>query len=323
MKKEYTTEMFIQKAYQTHGDLFTYERSFYVKATIPITITCRIHGDFTQTPNNHLRGQGCPVCGDILRRSKRRIGREEFIRRCNEVHGDQYDYTNIDYRIIDTTILVRCFIHGEFEVTAGNHLYGKNGCPDCRRLKIGNLFRMSFTEFRKRARRIHGDRISFENVRYVNARTKIELTCKKHGSFWTVPYSILKGRGCQKCGGSLGESYVRRFLLKEQILFKEQKMFETCRFINKLKFDFFLPEYKAAIEYDGIQHFPDEIPNTNFRPEWIQTFGILKDMIKTEWCRDNGIALLRIKYDECAEDKLKVFFESLLDREMDEWLKSQ
>ncbi len=28
-----------------------------------MTITCRVHGDFRQIPNSHLRGRGCPKCG--------------------------------------------------------------------------------------------------------------------------------------------------------------------------------------------------------------------------------------------------------------------
>jgi hypothetical protein len=64
-----TTSSFIEKAKNKHGDKYIYDKVDYLDAKIKITITCPIHGDFTQTPNSHLAGRACPKCGRIKRLS--------------------------------------------------------------------------------------------------------------------------------------------------------------------------------------------------------------------------------------------------------------
>lgn len=53
---------FTAKAFMIHGNKYTYEKAKYVNSKTKITITCPIHGDFEQTPNDHLDGCGCPIC---------------------------------------------------------------------------------------------------------------------------------------------------------------------------------------------------------------------------------------------------------------------
>ena len=54
---------FIKKAIINHGDKYDYSKIKYIKAIKNVVITCKIHGDFNQTPNSHLYGKGCPKCG--------------------------------------------------------------------------------------------------------------------------------------------------------------------------------------------------------------------------------------------------------------------
>ena len=58
-----TTEEFIKKAREVHGDKYDYSKVEYVNNQTPITIICPIHGKYPQRPGNHLRGNGCPICG--------------------------------------------------------------------------------------------------------------------------------------------------------------------------------------------------------------------------------------------------------------------
>ena len=56
------TEEFINKAIKVHGDKYDYSKVVYSKAMEKVLITCKIHGDFKQTPNSHLQGVGCSRC---------------------------------------------------------------------------------------------------------------------------------------------------------------------------------------------------------------------------------------------------------------------
>ena len=65
-----TTEQFIEKAKAIYGNLYDYSKVEYVNARTKICIVCPKHGEFWQTPDNHLHGHECPKC---MHRSK--IGR--------------------------------------------------------------------------------------------------------------------------------------------------------------------------------------------------------------------------------------------------------
>lgn len=58
-----TKEDFIAKQREIHGDTYSYDQVSYTNCMTKVSILCQIHGEFTQTPDNHLRGrQGCPYC---------------------------------------------------------------------------------------------------------------------------------------------------------------------------------------------------------------------------------------------------------------------
>ena len=103
--------------------------------------------------------------------------------------------------------------------------------------------------------------------------------------------------GCL-CHKSKGELRIKDYLEKKSFLFKEQKTFNDC--INPktnalLKFDFYLPDYNCCIEYDGEQHF--RIVNF-FGGEKGFIERQYRDNLKTQYCKNNNIKLIRISYTE-------------------------
>ena len=78
MSKKLTTEQFIHKAREIHGDYYDYSLVVYVNARIKVKIICPIHGIFKQSPRNHLSGQGCPKCKSII--SKPEIELQNFVK---------------------------------------------------------------------------------------------------------------------------------------------------------------------------------------------------------------------------------------------------
>ena len=57
-----TLEVFVEEAKKVHGELYEYHKVEYVNTNSKVCIVCKIHGDFWQTPTNHLKGKGCPYC---------------------------------------------------------------------------------------------------------------------------------------------------------------------------------------------------------------------------------------------------------------------
>lgn len=68
-----TTDHFIKSAKLTHGDMYDYSLVNYVKATIPVTIICKKHGEFNQIPRSHIKGSGCPICKESKGEKKIRL----------------------------------------------------------------------------------------------------------------------------------------------------------------------------------------------------------------------------------------------------------
>lgn len=57
-----TKSKFIEKAITAHGDKYCYKDVVYKNMNSLISVVCNIHGEFKQTPSNHLKGKGCPKC---------------------------------------------------------------------------------------------------------------------------------------------------------------------------------------------------------------------------------------------------------------------
>jgi hypothetical protein len=119
------TKLFIIKAKEMHGDKYDYSLVNYKVSREPVTIICSEHGEFEQTPNNHLsKGQGCPKClGKI-------IDTETFINKAKVIHGDKYDYSKVEYSSQFEKVKIICPEHGEINVTPHYHINGF-GCKSC------------------------------------------------------------------------------------------------------------------------------------------------------------------------------------------------
>ena len=103
-----------------------------------------------------------------------------------------------------------------------------------------------------------------------------------------------RNRGCPKCYQfkSIGEQKIRNYLDNRNIEYIPQKTFAPLN-KSKYRFDFYLPKYNIAIEYQGEQHFRD---NGFFKDNL--TAIQKRDEIKRNYCKENNIELLEIKYTE-------------------------
>ena len=124
IKDTSTTEQFIIKAESVHDGLYDYTQVDYVKCNLKVIIICKIHGNFLQTPTNHLMGDGCPKCG------VKQLSTELFIYKASELHKGLYDYALCCYITHHTKVNIICKIHGVFSQKPCIHLRGA-GCPKC------------------------------------------------------------------------------------------------------------------------------------------------------------------------------------------------
>ena len=126
-----------------------------------------------------------------------KVTTESIIQRFIDKRGDEYDYSNVIYKNMHTTVAIKCKIHGTFYQTPHNHLKGA-GCPECAKKRVADGRRMTREEFIRRAREVHGNKYDYSKIEYINNRTKVCIICPIHGEFWQTPFEHLRG-GCKQC----------------------------------------------------------------------------------------------------------------------------
>lgn len=193
MPAKSTNESFIKSAHISHGDKYNYSKVIYTNNRTKVIIICDQHGEFLQSPMDHLVGKGCMECGGSPRKDT-----AQFIQEAIDAKGDLYDYSKAIYVNKKTNVIIICRTHGEFLQTPDSHLNQKSGCRECAGNTIGNN-----DKFIRSAITKHGEAYDYSQVEYIRSFLKVNIICNKHGVFSMTPNAHLRGNGCYKCAGYL------------------------------------------------------------------------------------------------------------------------
>lgn len=311
MSKKLNTELWIQRAVAIHKDKYDYSKVNYTTCSEKVVIICPTHGEFWQIPSNHLSDRGCPQCGRLRTDSARCKSVDSFIKECNIIHNNKYDYALVSYKVRKDKIKIICPIHGEFLQIASDHLKG-SGCPKCKGDKIVQTQSLPWECIKERCNKVHKNLYIYPDQNYISTSHKIKIICKKHGEFEQSTGNHLQGSGCPICKSSKGEKLIFNWLQEHNILHKREVeviLHKLVRNSNAVLIDFII-EYNNKqyfIEYDGKQHF-----------EYIPFFhrgGIInldeqqhRDETLVEFCElnEDKITLLRFNYLQTEEEILLI-----------------
>ena len=236
MAERLTTSEFIEKAKKIHSDKYDYSKVDYKKSYIKVCIICPEHGEFWQTPGNHLYGYGCSKCAIQKNSKKRTSNAVEFIKKARKIHGDRYDYSKVEYKGTEEKVCIICPEHGEFWQLPTNHL-GGHGCPKCSFENTSRKNSSNKEEFIQKAKKIHGNRYCYSKVIYKSAKGKVCIICPEHGEFWQSPTNHLSGKGCPDCG-------LQR--LADFKMSNTKDFVEKSEKIHNWKYDYSNVEYKDS-----------------------------------------------------------------------------
>lgn len=171
----------------------------------------------------------------------RRLTNEEFIRRAMLVHGDTYDYSEVEYCDMNSPVKIVCKKHGSFFQSPNNHLKGA-GCSICNKIESRQL---GVDEFIRRALLVHGDMYDYSRVIYKNTKTPVEIICAKHGSFFQKPEKHLVGHGCPLCVKNHKDDK-ESFILKARRVHGNLYDYSLVHYVNqKVKVCILDPKYGA------------------------------------------------------------------------------
>lgn len=223
-----TTEEFLDRCNQKYGDRFDYSKVIYKNWSTKMIFICRLHGEFTQTSNSHLKRIGCKRCA-----GNAKLTTEEFVKKSIEVHGTRYDYSLSEYSTGDKKIKITCKIHGTFEQRPNSHIKG-HGCVVCGNIIINDKTRCTTEEFIENSIKKYGTRFDYSLVEYVNSETKIQIICKIHGIFKQIPHRHLQHGKCPNC------SKISR---KEKLSLSREEFIAKCIEAHGAKYDYSQTNY--------------------------------------------------------------------------------
>lgn len=290
-KSRLSEKDFIKRLKIIFGDAYDYSKVVYLGRRNNVTLICPLHGEFTHSADGLLKGRGCPKCAE----QQRLQDCQQYLIKKYMEYFPELDYTKTQYLGWDKPITVTCPKHGDFKVLPLQFLKYK-GCPRCSLERCAKNKSKLFEDFLKDARLTHGNKYDYSKVEYKNGHTKVCIICPEHGEFWQTPNSHIQGSGCPNCSSSKGESKVCDFLLTRGIKFmREYNIPCKSNPSGYALVDFYLPDFNCFIEYNGIQHY---IAKRAFGGSFKFTRQQARDSELREYCKNNNINLIEIKYDE-------------------------
>jgi len=189
-----TIEQFVNEAQTVHNNLYDYSKVEYKDTHTKVLIIDPEYGEFYQTPDNHLSGQGSPKRKIELLREAFSMTTSEFIKRSREVHGDLYSYSKVEYIKTSTKVLIIDPEYGEFWQTPAAHLKG-SGHPIRGKTKAGLSRRKTTSKFIQQAKSVHGNLYDYSKTKYITTHNKVLIIDSKYGEFWQSPSHHLNGQG--------------------------------------------------------------------------------------------------------------------------------
>lgn len=332
--------IFINKATKIHSNKYGYDQvvQSYQDQLTPVPINCPTHGIFPQRPHNHIhQKQGCPECCQNAPLSTKKI-----IEKGREIHGDKYDYGNLNFKRGDIRIAVTCLkkdedgdglIHGDFYPRVNDFLSKESGCPkpSC----CEKFMNMTKEILIQRFLNVFGDIYNYDLVEYKTVDDHVNIICPIHGIFEKTPKNHLLGRGCPSCScgfksskaeiewltvletelkidiqGNHSSKYSKQFRIESPI---KGKYYDADGYYELLKIIF---EFHGCWFHGCETCFPNrKSMNTLIKKTYEELFNKTKE--RTSFLREKGYTVIEIwecewKHIHSNSELLKHYIQSLI-----------
>lgn len=319
------------------NNLYFYENilRFMNKECDTGTILLTPREEISSTDNTILSFQ-CGKCGKVYHKRWRDFKDNQY-KVCNDCYKEIRPFEPyVEKRRNSLQLYYNKAIERNFKVLniIGNNYKGKIELED----KDGYRGRMTISQFMRGSQferhsvrnpytlynlRLYANRQGW-NIEIIPQKFKgtdypIKIRCECGEIFETNAYHFLEGvYRCRKCraADSTISLEIKRWLDKNYIVYIQEYAFKDCRYKYPLPFDYYLPKYNACIEVDGIHHYKPVVYTT--KEEAMKNYNLTqtRDNIKTGYCKNNNIPLLRIPFWEIEKstnyiDILTEFISSL------------
>jgi hypothetical protein len=282
---------FTAQAREIHGDTYSYRDVIYKGVKVKVTIICQQHGNFSQTPGNHIsRKAGCPKCAARATGDRCRRGIKEFIQKATEVHQGIYGYSKVVYESNHTPVTITCTEHGDFSQAPADHLDG-HGCQRCAWDSAPGQPPRDITSVIRQLKIVHNNKYDYDMESYTTVRGSMRVICPKHGEFISRVSNMLLGTRCPVCQTSKPQEKILdliKSITHEHVISNDRKALEGK------ELDIFIPNLNLAFEIHGIYWHSSVAPKRT--SEWVKWHQ--RD--KLDLCKQKGIRLVQYFEDEIA-----------------------
>lgn len=230
-------ENFINRAKIVHSEYYNYSKVEYINTHEKVCIICPEHGEFWQSPANHLKGSKCKLCSNKARAKSKTKSFESFLNDANLVHSNFYIYEKTNFIKRSDKAIITCPIHGDFEQIINNHLKGE-GCSECAKIRSADKRKLTLNEFIIKANNIHNNKYDYSLSVYSKYSDKIKIICPIHGEFEQQVGNHLQGKGCSKCKNDKlafnRKDSFENFVNKANSVHNKLYDYEKVNYINQL-----------------------------------------------------------------------------------------
>lgn len=287
-KRRLGFDVFVAKAREVYGDLYTYPSQDYLSNKHKVKILCRRHGEFWQKPNAHLEGKGCPECANDGKRARNAIikasTKDGLLDRLIQANPS-WEYDISSFNGMAKNMRAICHDHGEF-FSAPNNMLRNSGCRGCgerKMLEFSASRKLTTQQWIEKAKSVHGDRYLYCDTVY-EPNGKMIVKCHKHGDFLATSDHIYQSNGCPRCSVHLsrGEDEIAN-LLKIYTPIEQRDR----SIIAPFEIDILIPKHGLAIEYCGEYWHGHSDPDS-------ERAGMNKHYKKYAMCAKAGIRLITV-----------------------------
>lgn len=255
----------------------------YIHCNNKLKFQCDLGNIWETMPSTIINSETwCPICNHI---SPVTIG--DMNKLADKKRGK---CLSVKYINSGTKLLWECEKGHQWNAVPDS-IVGGSWCPTCADTTIHS----SISEMKLFAKTKNGDCLS---EKYVSHNTKLMWECENKHQWMATPSNIKFGKWCPICRESGGEKLINKYLILNNINFIREKRFNDCKNKKTLPFDFYLLDYNICVEFDGHHHFKPVTFGGMSIEKANKAFLLsqVNDKIKTEYCVDSNINLIRIPY---------------------------
>ena len=237
MAKKQTQEEVLADFRSIHGDRYDYSEVIYVKSKDKVKIKCLVdgHGIFPMSSIKHKLGGNCHKCARIEGAKKaadsKRASLSSVLSNFRRIHGNEYDYSKVEYVNNKEEVEIICSKHFSFPMTPLNHVNGQK-CPKCRGKNL------TTADYKEIIIEKFGDIYDLNALEYTGYNNKFTLKCKTHGEFDRYPRYLMEGNGCPDCIKARENKTSKKRILKNSRFFLPVDIFNQFNKIHNFKYTY-------------------------------------------------------------------------------------